>query len=65
MCLTRNKNHALLYYLTLLTSRLYYYNEGAFNHLEINRIIYALYIEIVVTCKKKTVSGIKDSEGER
>lgn len=65
MCLTRNEDYALLYSLTLLTSRLYYYNEGAFNHLEINRIIYALYIEIVVTGKKKTVSGIKDSEGER
>lgn len=65
MCLSRNEDYALLYSLTLLTSRLYYYNEGAFSHLEINRIIYALYIEIVVTGKKKTVSGIKDSEGER
>lgn len=64
MYLTRNKNYAPLYSITLLTSRPYYYNEGDFKHLEINRIINALYIEKLATCMTNTVSGIKMSEGE-
>lgn len=59
ICLTRNKNHAPFYSITLLTSRFYYHNEGDFNHLQINRKIDALCIEILVTCMKMTVSGIK------
>lgn len=33
--------------------------------MEINRIIYTLYIEILATRTKKTVSGMRKSESER
>lgn len=33
--------------------------------MEISRIVYTLYIEILATRTKKTVSGMKKSESER
>lgn len=33
--------------------------------MEINRIIYTLYIEILATRTKETVSGMRKSESER